>query len=177
MKRLRTALLLTVVLGAASAVIADNQRDLRADLSGYEEVPTLSSSGSARFEARINKDESAVEWQLSYADTESPVTQAHIHFAAPAINGPIIVFFCTNLGNGPAGTQPCPAAPATISGTFSAADVGAAGAAAGIEAGNLEELIAAIRAGATYANVHTTGRGGGEVRGQIVAHDAGHRQN
>ena len=114
---------------------------------------------------------------MSYADTESPVTQAHIHFAAPAINGPIIVFFCSNLGNGPAGTQPCPAAPATISGTFSAVDVGAGGAAAGLEAGNLEELIAAIRAGATYANVHTTGRGGGEVRGQIVAHDAGHRQN
>ena len=177
MNRLRTVLLLTVVLGAASAVIADNQRDLRADLSGYEEVPTLSTSGTARFQARINKDESAVEWKLSYADTESPVTQSHIHLGAPAINGPVIVFFCTNLGNGPAGTQPCPAAPATISGTFSAADVGAGGAAVGLEAGNLEELIAAIRAGATYANVHTTGRGGGEVRGQIVAHDAGHRQN
>ena len=173
-RRLRIAFLLTMVLGAASAVIADNLRDLRADLSGYQEVPTLSSSGTARLEARINKDESAVEWELSYADTESPVTQSHIHFAARATNGPIVVFFCSNLGNGPAGTQLCPAAPATISGTFSAADVGAGAAAMGLEAGNLEELIAAIRAGATYANVHTTGRPGGEVRGQIVAHDARH---
>ena len=177
MSRLRTALLLTLVLGAASAVIADNLRDLRADLSGYEEVPALSTSGTARFDARINKDDSAVEWQLSYADTESAVTQSHIHFAAAATNGPVIVFLCTNLGNGPVGTQLCPAAPATISGTFAAADVGAGGAGAGLEAGNLEELIAAIRAGATYANVHTAVRTGGEVRGQIVAHDAGHQQN
>jgi hypothetical protein len=37
----------------------------------------------------------------------------------------------------------------------------------GLEAGNLAELIHAIRAGATYANVHSTLRPGGEVRGQI----------
>jgi hypothetical protein len=33
------------------------------------------------------------------------------------------VFLCTNLGNGPAGTQACPAAPATITGTLRPADV------------------------------------------------------
>jgi hypothetical protein len=178
MIRLRTVLLSMAVLGSASAVIlADNVRDLRADLSGYEEVPTLSTSGHGRFQARVNKEDSEVEWRLSYADTESAVTQAHIHFAARALNGQIVVFLCSNLGNGPAGTQPCPAAPATIEGTFSAVDVLGNAAAMGLEAGNLEELLAAIRAGATYANVHTTGRPGGEVRGQIDAHDHGNRPN
>ena len=172
MRRLRIALLFTIVLGAA--VLADNERNLRADLSGYQEVPTLSSSGTAHFEARIDKGEAAVDWQLSYADTESLITQSHIHLGATATNGPIIVFLCSNLGNGPAGTQTCPAAPATISGTFTAADVGAGGAGVGLEAGNLAELITAIRAGATYANIHTTVRPGGEVRGQISAHDARH---
>ncbi len=84
------------------------------------------------------------------------------------------MFFCSNLGNGPAGTQLCPAAPATISGTFTSADVLGNAASSGLEAGNLEELIAAIRAGATYANVHTSVRTGGEVRGQIIAHDNRH---
>lgn len=37
----------------------------------------------------------------------------------------------------------------------------------GIAAGEFDELILAIREGATYVNVHTTGRPGGEVRGQI----------
>jgi hypothetical protein len=173
MTRFRFALLFTIGLGVTSSVLfADNMRNLRAFLSGYQENPTLSTSGRGTFAARINNDETAVDWQLSYADSESPVTQAHIHFAAPAINGPIVVFLCTNLGNGPAGTQPCPPAPATISGTFTAVDVGGGAAAMGLEAGNLAELIAAIRAGATYANVHTTDRPGGEIRGQVSAHDA-----
>jgi hypothetical protein len=38
----------------------------------------------------------------------------------------------------------------------------------GIAAGEFEELIEAIRVGAPYANVHTTGRLGGEIRGLVV---------
>ena len=64
-----------------------------------------------------------IEWELSYADLEGAVQQAHIHFGQKGVNGRISVFLCTNLGNGPAGTQPCPAPPATISGTIVAADV------------------------------------------------------
>jgi hypothetical protein len=142
-------------------------QNLNASLTGYQEVPTLSSAGTARLKARISANETAVDWVLSYDALEGTVTQAHIHFAAPAINGPIVVWFCTNLGNGPAGTPMCPPAPATISGTFHAADVTGGAAAMGLEAGNLAELIAAIKAGATYANVHSTLRPGGEVRGQI----------
>ena len=175
MTRLRLALLITIGIGVATGIVfADNLRNLRANLSGYEEVPTLSTSGSATFEAQISNDESSVDWELSYEGTESTVTQSHIHFAATATNGPIVVFLCTNLGNGPTGTQLCPAAPATISGTFTAAQVGGAAAGMGLEANNLEELIAAIRAGATYVNVHTSVRTTGEIRGQISAHDARH---
>ena len=60
------------------------------------------------------------------------------------MSGPIVVFLCSNLGNGPTGTQMCPAAPATISGTFTAAGVLGGAAGQGLEAGNLEELIAAL---------------------------------
>jgi hypothetical protein len=175
MTRLRLAVVIGIGLSAATGVVfADNLRNLRAQLSGYQEVPTLSTSGNATFEAKIRNGESAVDWEMSYEGTESTVTQSHIHFQSRGLNGPIVVFLCTNLGNGPAGTQACPPAPATISGTFTAADVGGGAAANGLEAGNLEELIAAIRAGATYVNVHTSLRAGGEIRGQIDAHDAGH---
>ena len=37
----------------------------------------------------------------------------------------------------------------------------------GIEAGNFEELAAALRAGHTYANVHSTKWPSGEIRAQI----------
>ena len=171
----RRTLVLTLVLLATIGVtlsFADGgrrMRNLSARLSGYQEVPALSTTGNATFFARINRDETAIDWKLSYADLESPMTQSHIHFNARALNGPIVVFFCTNLGNGPAGTQLCPQPPATIEGTITAADVGAGAAGVGLEAGNLAELIDAIRAGATYVNIHSTVRPGGEVRGQIGA--------
>lgn len=37
----------------------------------------------------------------------------------------------------------------------------------GLNTGELDELIKAIRAGKTYVNVHTTDRPGGEIRSQI----------
>ena len=40
-------------------------------------------------------------------------------------------------------------------------------AAQGIAAGEFNELVAAIRAGATYANVHSTKYEGGEIRAQL----------
>ena len=172
--RRRTAVLTIALLATIGVTLsfADGGRRLRnlgARLSGYQEVPALSTTGNAEFSARISRDESQIDWKLSYADLEGEITQSHIHFNARALNGPVVVFFCTNLGNGPAGTQTCPPAPATIEGTITAADVGAGAAAVGLEAGNLAELIDAIRAGATYVNVHTTLRPGGEVRGQIGA--------
>src|SRR5690348_14364415 len=70
-----------------------------ARLSGYQEVPTQSSSGTATFKARIADDEQSFDWVLTYSGftTANPVTQSHIHFGARAISGGIVVFLCTNL--------------------------------------------------------------------------------
>jgi len=138
-------------------------------LTGYEEVPALSTTGSGKFEARISRFSDKIEYRLSYRDLEGTVTQSHIHLGNEGVNGGISVFLCSNLGNGPAGTQACPPQPATITGTLEAADViGPAG--QGITAGQFDELVDAIRAGATYANVHSTLYPGGEVRAQLDEH-------
>jgi hypothetical protein len=142
-------------------------------LTGYQEVPAVSTVGNGQFRARISNDESSIQWELAYSDLEGAVQQAHIHLGQSGVNGGISVFLCTNLGNGPVGIQPCPAAPAVISGVISANDVSpnipATGAARtqGIDTGEIGELIRAMRAGATYVNVHTTKWTGGEIRKQI----------
>jgi hypothetical protein len=92
-------------------------------LTGYQEVPSVSTGASGQFKARISNDESQIEWELSYFDLEGAIQQAHIHIGNVGVIGGITVFLCTNLGNGPAGIQPCPAPPATITGTILAADV------------------------------------------------------
>ena len=168
--KLQAAIALGIfTLAAAPLASAQNFNRLGTSLSGFEETPaTLSTTGNGRFDAMISGDEREVVWQMTYGDMEGTVTQSHIHFGARSLTGPIVVFLCTNLGNGPAGTQPCPQA-GTIGGTFTSADVLGGAAANGLEAGNFAELVRAIRAGATYVNIHSTKWPGGEVRNQIGA--------
>ena len=166
MKTKRIVLGLVAFAALSAVAFAQGFVNIKELLTGYEEVPSVSTTGNGHFDAKIRKD-GAIEWELSYASLEGNVLQSHIHFAQSGVNGPISVFLCTNLGNGPAGTQLCPAPPATISGVIVEGNVTAGAAAAGIEAGNLEELLAAMRAGKTYVNVHSSKWPGGEVRSQI----------
>lgn len=161
-----------LTLAAAPIASAQNWTRIGTNLIGYEEAApaSISTVASGQFDATINHDETAIDYVLSYADLEAPVTQAHIHFGRRGTNGGISVFLCTNLGNGPAGTQPCPPSPATVTGTIMAADV-VGPTAQGIAPTEFSELIRAIRSGSTYVNVHSTKFPTGEVRGQL---DAGH---
>jgi CHRD domain len=140
---------------------------LSATLGGYQEVPAVSSTGTASFTADVATDGQSVDWQMSYANVEGNVTQSHIHFGQRSVNGGISVFLCTNLGNGPAGTQACPGPhDGAISGTFGPADV-IGPSAQGITAGQWDELMNAIDAGKAYANIHSTIWPGGEIRAQL----------
>ena len=143
---------------------------VREVLSGYQEDPAvLSTTGTGTFRAVVNERTQEITYTLTYANLEGPVTQAHIHFGQPWQNAGIVVFLCTNLANGPAGTQLCPEAPATVTGTLTPADV-IGPTAQGITAGQFEEFLAAVRAGVTYANVHSALYPAGEIRAQIEHH-------
>jgi hypothetical protein len=173
MKRMRVKLALALVAagglatGIVAVAIAGGGHGIREKLTGYQEAPVVSTTGVGKFRASIDRSANEIHYRLSYSGLESPATQAHIHFENRTNPGPIVVFLCTNLGNGPAGTQACPANGGTISGTIRPADVGAGATANGIAAGEFDELVRAIRAGATYVNVHTTGHPAGEIRAQL----------
>ena len=165
--RLLGASLALLISGAVQAHGDDHDR-AGTRLSGFEEVPALSTTARAWFDARVGRE--AITYELSYRDLESDATQSHIHFGQKSVNGGVVVFLCSNLGNGPTGTQACPLRAGTIRGTIVAANViGPTG--QGITAGQFEEFKRAMRSGITYANVHTTGYPGGEVRGQIRVDD------
>jgi len=162
------------LVGITAVALAKDSTRFDASLSGYEELPTLSTRGNGTFEASLNKDGSVLHYTLSYegpfdgnaTGTAANVTQAHIHFGARAFSGGISAFLCSNLGNGPAGTPACPTPSGTVSGDIVPASI-IGPAAQGIAAGEFVELVRALRAGAAYANVHTTANPGGEIRGQI----------
>ena len=158
---------IAAVTVAATVAVAGGGDSIREELTGYEETPlALSTTGNGSFKARINERRQEIDYRLSYAALEGNVTQAHIHFGARAQSGGISVFLCTNLDNGPAGTQLCPAAPATVTGTLRPPDV-IGPADQGIAAQEFAELVDAIRAGATYVNVHSSLYPTGEIRAQL----------
>jgi hypothetical protein len=133
---------------------------------------TINSTASGEFTAKIRDDGTAIDYELTYRDLSSAVLQSHIHFGRPATSGAVVLFLCTNLTPPPGVPTPhaCPPAPATVTGTLTAADV-IARPAQGIDAGaaGFAEMLKAIRAGAAYANVHTTVYPGGEMRGRLRA--------
>jgi hypothetical protein len=169
----RSPWLLLGLLVAAGAALATGPRVLRADLSGDAEVPVVSTPGKGQLRLLIYPDGSTIAWELSYSGLQADVTQAHIHLGQPSVNGAISVFLCSNLGNGPAGTQTCPARTASIGGLISTASVIGPDV-QGIAPGQIDRLIDAIRERFTYVNVHTTRSPGGEIRGQIGHGGGGH---
>jgi hypothetical protein len=180
-KKSRFALVVAIitagVLGVGAVAIASQNDGQTERLTGFEEVPALSTPGVGTFQASINTAASEMRYTLTFSGLESAATQAHIHFENPTNNGPIVVFLCSNLPNPPAGTQACPAAGGTIQGTIRPANIGAGAADQGLAAGEFAEFVRAVRAGATYVNVHSTGRPNGEIRAQLDAAPPAASQN
>jgi hypothetical protein len=155
-----------ILSSAAQLALAHDDHRIRVKLDGYDEVPALSSPASGRFRIDVDRRGQQIKYELSYEGIPSAVTQAHIHFGQRGVNGGIVAFLCSNLGNGPAGTQACPTQAGTISGMLSAADViGPSG--QGIAAGEFAEFLGAIDEGVTYVNVHSTQYPAGEIRAQL----------
>lgn len=169
MNRLRypiAAMAVAVVLAPAAPAHAEF---IQAALNGYEEVPAISTPSIGQFRAMISRD-NVIDYELTYYGLRGDVTQAHVHFGQAGVNGGVMLWLCGTPGRpGPAESPPplCPAE-GTVSGVLMADDVQAIGV-QGIDAGDLAQAIAAIRAGAAYVNVHSERFPSGEIRGQIRA--------
>src|SRR5215831_9832202 len=168
-KRLLTLLLALPLL--AMPAIASAER-IQASLIGYEEVPSVSTVASGDFKAQISPDGQTIDYELTYSGLQAPVQQAHIHVAQLSVNGSIVIWLCQTNTPFIDPTNRAPVCPqqGTVRGTITSANVIAGSMTSQqLKAGGLAEVIAAIRAGAAYANVHTSLSPGGEIRAQIHA--------
>jgi CHRD domain-containing protein len=163
-----TLVLFPLLLGAA--VHEAQAERIAATLTGYEEIPSVSTPASGEFRGFISRNDDSIDYELTYSGLQGTVTQAHIHFGQLSVIGSIVVWLCQTATNPSpiVGTPLCPES-GTVTGTIAASDVIDAGTPSQrILAGELAEVIAAIRAGAAYVNVHSTPlTQSGEIRGQI----------
>jgi hypothetical protein len=133
-------------------------------------VPAVSSRARGRITLDIDEHVQEIEYELSYSGLQTTVAQAHIHFGQPGVNGGIVLWLCQGTSPSPIATTPACPQNGTVSGVLRPADVVAiTGGNVGqqISAGEFAEVVALIRKGLAYANVHTAASGGGEIRGQI----------
>ena len=197
MRRLILCLALLMVVSTFPMAMADDDHHnqshkVRVHLSGFNEVhfiagtpnttpivpPALrgavSTAASGKFVAEIDEQDNSIHYTLSYKNLEGNVTQAHIHFGQRHTVGGIVVWLCkTNLVTVPPAAASAPDCPAegTVEGTITPDQVLEV-TGQGIAAGEFDELVRAIHAGATYANVHSTLFPPGEIRGPIPgSHD------
>jgi hypothetical protein len=168
-----------LVVGAlASFAVAQSggQRFGAERLRGSFEVPAVSTVARGEFEARLVQTgtDPELRYKLSYSGLQGNVLQAHIHFGQNFVNGGIVAWLCDSATtpsppgiDDPTTDKVCPQS-GTVEGVITPDQV--------VQAGNgtqqllareFDELVDAMRAGLTYANVHTNLSPGGEIRAQI----------
>jgi hypothetical protein len=147
------------VAATASAEQTGKTTHLVAHLNAAQEVqtPAVVSNASGTGTFRITDNDTKIHFRLSSRGLDR-ITQAHIHLAPKGVNGAIVLFLFP-VGPGVSGED------WSVSGTVTAADVvtPATG-----TAPTFAEIVAAIRAGNAYANIHTKAYPAGEIRGQLL---------
>ena len=177
MKRIITVAGVILVAASTGFAFSENGgRKFRELLNGYKEAAApVSTTGTGTFEATISNDETEIEYVLTFQELEGDVLQAHIHIGHPQNSGGIVLWLCETAGvQSPVDTTPdcTQGEPGNlranrVTGTLTAADVRAQTANGIAGPAEWSEVLGLIRAGRTYANVHSSKFGGGEVRSQL----------
>lgn len=187
MRKLLIGLLATglclVGFGAMRIVRGDDEPlKFTAKLDGFQELGALNTetgailtSGKGTLNLTLDRVAKTINFELTYSGLSSNVTQSHIHFGRVHTPGGIMVFFCTNLGNGGTDIPACPTTEGTVTGTRSGGDIKAI-TGQNVTAADFDELTEVLLSNSGYANVHTVNFPAGEIRGQIL-HVEGHRGN
>jgi len=164
-----TLMIVLIMLVTTSVAYASppEQRNFVAPLNGNEEVPARDTNARGLAHFKLSKDGTELSYKLIVANIKN-VVASHIHLGPAGANGPVVAFLFGPAAPGGGRTDGVLA-----EGTITAASL------VGPLAGQpLSALIAAMKDGNTYVNVHTndgvppidTGPGdfpGGEIRGQI----------
>ena len=140
----------------------------RALLTGYQEVPAVSSQGIGQFDAKLSDDKTKINFKLEWKNLEgTSITNADLRFGQFSVTGGVVALLC---GTGaPIATCGDPAS-GSIEGSILATDIKGPQA-QGIdptETTVLDEVLRAMVNGNTYVNIHTDKFPDGEIRGQAL---------
>ena len=159
MERLRVAIVIAalalIALPGAVSAVDPSQPAFGGPLTGAQEVPAVATAATGQGTVAISADGSTITYLVTYSGLSGTANAAHIHTGAAGVSGGVIL--------------PLVVGPSPMSGTLTAANFTASGTVT-----TFAQAVAAIKAGTTYFNIHTTANPGGEIRGQILAAGTAH---
>jgi hypothetical protein len=138
-----------LLLALAPAVLA--AENFATELSGANQVPPVEVAATGDATVTISDDEQTVSWDVSYSGLTGAPAAGHIHIGAEGENGPVMIPFAEVTETG-------------TTGSFAAADYTGGDGLPADWAG----VLAAIRDGNAYVNIHTEANPSGEIRGQLA---------
>lgn len=165
MKRLVLVIAATMSLAVGVATVSttagasEHGRNFSVHLVGAEEVPAVDTRATGQAVFHVDKDGSALHYRLIVANIED-VLQAHIHVGAAGANGDVVAFLYPSA-------PPAQLIPGRTDGVLQTGTITAANLIGPLAGMTLDDLLAQIRAGNAYVNVHTVDNPGGEIRGQF----------
>ena len=135
----RAALMLAAFAATLSVAARAEVVTFHGTMSPESEVPAKTTDGKGSFTGKLDTSTKVLDYTISYSGLTGPATAAHLHGPAPAgSNAGVLVPFAPPL------TSP-------IHGQVTLTD----------------DQVADMMNGTTYANLHTAGNPGGELRGQV----------
>jgi hypothetical protein len=145
---------LLILAGTAIGLAGEGEKYYSAELTG---LGGSQASGKATFE--LNKEGTVLRYKVTASNIEG-ITMSHIHLAPPGKDGPVAAWLY------PSGPPPM-LKEGKFEGTLAEGDIKAESLQGDLKGKPLSALVEKIEAGEAYANIHTKGKPGGEVRGQI----------
>lgn len=144
------------VFNGVGATAVEN---LRAHARGREEVPPVDTRAQGQAVFQVSDDGEELTYKLIVANIED-VLMAHIHQAPAGVNGPIVVWLYPSA-------PPPQLIPGRTQGVLAEGTITAGDLTGPLEGMDLDDLLADLRGGNAYVNVHTEANPPGEIRGQI----------
>ena len=155
MRRFATVLMAGALVAAGATTALARSGHFHTHLTGAEEVPAVVTGAQGQATFKLAADGQSITYRLNVANIDD-VIQAHIHLAAPGVNGQIVVFLFGPVAGG-----------VDVNGRLASGSIDAGDLIGPLAGHPLADLITAIDNGNAYVNVHTVAHPGGEIRGQL----------
>jgi hypothetical protein len=157
-RTLTASLVFSIAALGLTACDSDPQEKYVAELRSSNEVPANSSTALGQVVLLVSRDASYAEYSVEQGGLTAGIRGGHFHRAAAGVNGPVVLSFFFNAD----GTPLLAPIPGTTDLELNKAI------ARTITKAQLDPILADLRAGNLYANIHTPNFPGGEIRGQLV---------